>query len=458
MKKIVLLLITVLMLSMTLSSCGIIWQFSDPADAEELWERIDKQMGSLRSYSAQLEADYSYDVGDTKMTGKYVGNAVYVSDLFGNLKHAYESSEMTMQINGEEYTAENLIAYDGGWMYIRNGINTDRSSIRSAITREEFEEFLSGKEGVDYSPRGAENTEIIKNEDSTVELICSGFGEQRRNEIAESFGFAGDVLGVKINDVKIHTVADRWFRVTEISVEIFADSAETPVACVKASYGDFNKAKAEEINPDRFNEVDDARVVDVVYDKLQNVFFEDEGKVSTSLKQKIIYNAQPSEAYMYTEADEISFTNKDGSFSFRMVSAYDGNTLTTEFKDGIWKTYSATQTEQAERTDAEARSAITSIINAGGYERVYVRDVEKVGEGKYRIVAKMQDDSQLERIMESMEDTYVGHDFYFDASIEDGELTSLEGKLIVHGALYTYELTTLVSFDTEGGINNPSEI
>ena len=458
MKRIALLLVMVLVLSMTFSSCGVVWQFTEPANAEELWDRIDKQMESLRSYSMELEADYNCKTEGLELTGEYIGNAVYVSDLFGNMKHVYEHAETTMKINGEEYTTETLIAYDDGWMYVRNGLNEDRSSIRSEITQEDFEDFMSEKESIDWSPEDAGKIEMVKNEDSTWEMTYSEFPEARKTKILDSFGFSKDTFDISADDVTIHVVADRWFRVTELSLEIFANSVKTPFVSVKATYGSFNRAKAEKINTNRFNEVDDARVVDLVYDKLRNVLFEDSGKIQTSLKQRITYNSQSSEAYAHTESDEITFANKDGSFSFRMVSDYNGISRTTEYKDGLWKIYSLTQMEQHKRTDAEARSAILSIVNVGGYDKMYVRDIELIGNGKYRIVARMQDVSRLEQIMKSLEDTYVGYDFYFVASIDDGELTSLEGKLIIHGVTYSYELSTVVSFDSSAGINKPSEI
>jgi hypothetical protein len=80
MKKTALLLVIVLLLSMALSSCDVIWQVVKPKDAEALWERVDEKMSDLKSYRVEVEADISFEYMGSEVEGEMSMTTVSIGD------------------------------------------------------------------------------------------------------------------------------------------------------------------------------------------------------------------------------------------------------------------------------------------------------------------------------------------------------------------------------------------
>ncbi len=444
MKKIALFLVVVLVLSMALSSCGVIWQVIDPKDTEALWDRVDKKMSGLKSYRIEVEADISFEYMGSEVKGEMAMTTVTIGDEDDEDPYYYNIVQSEMSIDGSDIeNSEDLVVYEDGKMYISKSSDGQYSHIYSALTPEEFDEFNSGDDSVfDMSPENAKTKDMEELEGGEWSLSFSGFDKDDLDDLVEDLGFDAfrDNMGVDITDVSVKLTTDKKFRVKDMTVDFLSSSSEVPFVSMTAIYSEYNEAEKMELDKSGFVEVDDARVAEWVSSYLtdatsrENVVFDLEIEQNVKVGSKVYYS--------YKETDTVNFKNKNGSFTYNIEATVSGQKATIEYALGTQTISSGGKTQTVAQSALEASAFIGSLMNVAGYEPLLVEDITKTGDNLYTINLVISDLSEYKSLMTSLNDRYKSDITYIIVEMDEEDVKSIETYIKIVGSTYTYTATS----------------
>lgn len=439
MKKTALLSVIVMVLSLALTSCSMF----EPRTPEKLWEKIEKKMDKLDSYSAKLSATIELEVAGVKITGEETGESIVILRGDG-IEYAYESVTSEMTAAGETTTSDKLIVYDEGKMYVANVNDKDHSRIYSDISASDFKDYLFDNTSFEFSPEGAATTSITKNDDSTWKLSCSDYDEEHIDEMIGKIGLDTS-LGIRIEDISFYAIADDKYRATEIGVDIYAGTSDKPILSMVIEYSDFNEAEKKSFAKENFTEVDEARIAGWINTGMNELLGQQTGSFTLDVTHYLSSSPIPA----YSETDEITFADNNGVYEYEIEATISGAVYVIEYKGGKQTIKSNYQVQTNTQTDQEAKLYITSLLNSSGFAPQYVADVKLLEDGKYRIDCKVADVSAYKQIASALGSGYTGYELYLIAEMDGDDLVSLESYLTVKSATGNYKINSVTTLATD---------
>ena len=251
MKKTALLLVIVLLLSLSLSSCQVLWMVIEPKDANELWDMIEKTMNRLDSYKAEAVATISFEYSNMEIDGEMGMTVAFIGSEDDNNSYFYDRSTMDIDIGGTTVTADELTVYEDGKMYLKRNNDDQYSRIYSKLSFKGFlDYYFDSAVDFDISPDGARNSSLERLSFNEWKLSYNGFEGERLEEIIEQVDideFAKE-MELEITDIFVELRTDDRSRISELTVDFIDESYNTPVISMTVSYNDFDLSEIIEFN------------------------------------------------------------------------------------------------------------------------------------------------------------------------------------------------------------------
>ena len=451
MKKTALLLVIVLVLTMALSSCDVIWRVIEPKDAEALWERVDKKMSGLDSFRVDFEADVSFEYMGSEVKGDISVTMITIGDENDENPYFYNRTKTKMSIDGSSIEdSDKLIAYDEGKMYVCENADDKYSRIYSALTPEEFDEY-SKSDGsvVNLTPEDAKVRDMEKLEGGEWSLSFSKFDKDALDELIESLGFNAirDNMGVDITDASVKLVTDEKFRIAEMTVELLSGSSKDPFVSMTACYSEYNAAEKIEIEKPQYREVDDVRVATWTYDYLNGVINREDVSFDLAIEQKVEKGSNVLSSY--SETDQINFKNKNGSFTYSIGAKVSGQDVSIEYGFGTQTIHAGGKTQTNAQSTIEANAFIMSLMNVAGYKPLLVENITKTGNNLYTINLTIHDLTEYKNLMSSLGDKYKSNTTYIIVEMDGEDVKSIKTYIEIKGSTYTYVATSKMTVNAD---------
>lgn len=451
MKRIALLLVMVILLSMALSSCQVIWMVIEPKDADELWERIDKTMEGLKSCTgeAKLKMSFSYEGFDFDAEGEMKN--VTIGNEDDNYYYYYSSDSFKVSVDGETLEeTEELLAYDAGVMYVHKNSGDDTVAICSPIDAKAFCDYKADDDSeFDISPEGAGVKTMVRYDGKKWELSYSSFEKEKFDEMLEDLSLDSmmEEMNIEISDISVIIKTDEKYRVEEMLVEYLSDDYDEPVISLDLFYSDFNSAKKVSFSKSQYKEVADARIVEWVDEHLSDAIDEEEGEFSLYINQTIKQGSTVLDSYV--ENDDVTYKNINGgkSFTYNIKASVNGQSATISYAGGTQSVNVSGQIQNAPQTQSAAREFIESLMNSAKYDPVLVKDVTNVKSNRYKITMNPADADAYEQMMISIGDIYRSSTVYIEVVMDGDDVERIETYIEINGEKYTYIIESDVVFD-----------
>ena len=440
MKRIALLLVIVLLLSMMLSSCQVLWMVTEPKNADELWERIDEKMDDLDSMRVDAELSIALEYmgveikSDAKMTIVTIGSEQEEDPYY----YSYTVTETKVGGLTEEKSYD-LTAYDDGKMYLYERSGSEYSRICSAISPKEFNDFYSDDDEFDFdiSPEHAEIKNMEKSDDGEWEIMLSDFEENKLREMLEQLKLdeLSEVYEIEINDISVKFVTDKKYMVKYMQIDFVGEVIEDPVFSMKATFSEYNSAEKVEFDKSEYTEVDDARVAKWLDDYLSDVIDEEKVEFTFKMTQRLKanginnYNVDSS----YTETDDVTFENRYDNFFYNIEADINGEKVSIEYEYGNQIINIDGEERKVSQSDSEARNFIESLMNSAEFETARVWNITKIGANRYKIELSIFDDDDYKQLMKEAGVGYESTTVFVEVEMDGEDVKAIKTTITVKG-------------------------
>lgn len=419
---------------------------------EDLFEAIDTKMSKLDSYKIDGEVDMTIYAQGTKMSIK--GNTAQIfSDLSRKSCYVYSKSDLTYVIDEKDIvTLEDLKAYYNGNAFIGTKIDAQERKLYSPLSRKDYLEYYEQLSSVSFDDEelyNCQNATYTHNENGSWDMTLSGYSAEFINDYVGDMGFFDEIFDDKVIDMQITLKANSKLHVTRMTLDlIFEDdgnAATDPKVSVIMYFSDHNEAApvTDELNTENYTEVVDVRLVEGIEHMIEAIKDSEDGNFELSTTQVI---GKGSSA----ESDSISYGVENGKYYYDVNSVIGGNvtydfsyrdgevTVTTEVRNDSTVLNSSTATSK--QTESEAKSFINGLINAVGYDAMYVNDIEKCEDGRYKVTlmpTATSAASYKSLVSSQLKGSYKGstHVIYF--TIQDGRIMKMESEIVIKYSYWT---------------------
>lgn len=439
MKKTAILLLTVLLLSLFISSCN---NFSRPKTADELWEKIEAQMSSLKSYTTDTRADLSFNLLHQKIEATQTIRNVLIMDDKG-IVYSYNEDNSEIKTGDSKTVTNNSIIYRDNKMYVSHFENGRGVKLSSDVDPLDFGVFFLGDgNNVSFSPEGANSCEIEKNGDYGWTLTCSEYSKERVILISRAAGIH-ESYGLDVTDVSIRVMADAQYRIVEVAIDVFTDSAADPVLSLKTAYSDYNTATPRPIDPQEYNEVDDVMMVERLQSTILGFINRSRGKFITQVTHTSTRNQSP----LVDESRVVSFINTAEEYSYNYYKKAGYEEYRAEYKNGEITTIRSGIEEKREYYDQAAKLQLFEFFDISGFDAINVRDVERLSDGRYKITCKAIDNSEIKAIAVSNFGQLSDYEWEYIVEMNGKLPTRIESTLIITAPRGTYTIKTVLELE-----------
>jgi hypothetical protein len=234
-----------------------------------------------------------------------------------------------------------------------------------------------------------------------------------------------------------------------------------PKMTVELAVGKYNETTIMPINFKEYTEVADLRVLNIPAEELKDFVEGEEGFVKFRIVQFSGIRSTSIEERM-VEVDKISFTDKDGKYTYHIDVMQNGEGSLMTYADGI-KTVvtdpdtANEKTNRTESTDEDERAFIKGLLLQSEFDLNLVTDIEphEKKENIYIFHVNAEDHPLLKRVMKSVEAKNLSQgSAYYTATIVDGKLLKLELSIdadirLSQGSLLDYELSLSYDFSEQ---------
>ena len=443
MKKIALILVTVLSLTFVLTSCdSALASFLDkPETAEELWEKVNFKMGKLLSYELDTAIDISHGTGDERFFMQATEHSVFERSV-EDIEYYYSASHVKTRV-GQGKTQQNtrVLAFDGEKMFFSSSYNGEYSNLYSPVDSKEFAEFIANETTEFLTPEEATEKSFLENEDGTYSLTLSEFEEGDVERFINSVGFSERSMGFKIVDISVEADIDEKYRIKNISYSFFEKNGKEPTITMKFEYSNFNSASREELDTSGFTEVYDVKILEFIRDELYEIVDAPSKRFDINVSEKTVTkDGKGTENVHYKESDKVRLMNGKDGIQFDIGADING----TYFNIGFYLdriTYGqGFQTQYELMTKPEAKAYIAQILDSYEPETYTVTDITKIGDDTYRIDCTYPTASELDSLMASIGDTCEEYSFYYIIEVDEKELRGVSVYIEIGGKLCDYKI------------------
>ena len=227
MKKLCVLLITLLLCTLAFASCG------QPKSAADVMQKIDKKMDSLQSYQADITAKLTTEMYGYQVIADFTGKEI---KIYGNAGKFYDYTLMegAMEMKDQEKNeliesvkTKDIRAFHEGNMFILSEQGNLSQKLYSSLTKNEYIEYLEKQsDTIDIDFESCVNSSFVQNEDKSWTLTYSGYTKKAIDEFIEAFG--EDLFEEDIEDMEITVHANADFTVKDIEVKMIFENTQYP--------------------------------------------------------------------------------------------------------------------------------------------------------------------------------------------------------------------------------------
>ena len=448
MKRIALLLVVIIALSMVLSSCGLISSLIKPDTAEAAWNIANLAMSAQKNFQVDTRADISITVMGSKYEQETSGRSIVINS-FGKGLYLYDYNEGSVFVDNRlSYSMESSVAYVDGRVYVCNGLDDNYSKLTAQMSKRDFLDFYTSEESDinALSPEGAEHSTFERKDDGEIEVAYTGFSRKRVNEIVEFVGLDIYSVDTVFTDASIKLVLDTKNRIDELTVKLYADS-NSPAVTVSMEYSEYKSADRADFDTEGFVEVVDPTVPQKFADALADELELDESKFSITTTETVL-KKDGTEVESTEVTNRVSLRNEDGNFFYR-IDSYSGEEETyVDYRYGHQRLYvGGLMTEKADQTEAEAKALISSLVNNLNFDTSMVKDLERLADGGYKLECRVADEKSLRQLMATIGAVYQSYEFTVTVQMSDKGLEHIESSLTIYGQNFDYILETTHNFD-----------
>lgn len=446
-------LCSVLLLSLLMSmlvGCKVTWaeklnRMDETERVGALSNLISEKLEESDSYTIELELDIKcvYQEVDMEINAE---NEMRYTGLLGESPAYHNSGTVRMEameglINT---TARQEEGYRNGKMYRSYREGDTKQKLWSPISWEDYSAYQDSKSKsdieFDFQPEDCTDITCLQEEDGSWSASLKITTEDGMKGFLEMIADFEEMLG---NDCEVEAVVfafqtNESFYLTNFTIEFeFAakdkdSKADLPELKIEADVSDYGTTELEEIKFDDYTEVVDLRVLNIPAETIKDFTAGEEGVLEFSLDQCIRYAGQKQEN---SETDRISFTDKDGKYTFRVEAKQEDYDIFLTYADGKRKTVVMQGSEEIDTdtedcTDEEARAFIDGLVMQSGFDPNLITDIElkKGEENVYIFHMQPEKNALLAQMMESAGSDELGatRKVNYTATIVDGKLLKLE--------------------------------
>ena len=411
----------------------------DPETYDELWALIDAKMDEFNSWEIELGMSAIEYYGGFKMEMNAEGKIIEIGDTEDADYYSFEKITYVTKVEGvdETETEVTINAYNDGKAFYHSASSEYTRSFYMETTPEKYSEFSEGGSFTeDLDLTSCLNKAFTKNDDGTWTLNMSGYTKKTVNEL-----FDGDdteaLFGKDIVDLKIEVKVSEDYRVQsmlfELVFDVEEDDVSVPTLTMTGNYKNYGTAQKEtdELNIEAYKLVDDYTVISKGMDDLNAFTERKEGSFTLDTKYTI---SKGTEVMEYTEKDVATFGTVNGGFVFNVDALFDGvDKANMSYEKGVFTYTGNGETETENLTDADAKEVFLELFSNMIYGQHTISDVEKLGEGEYKLTVDYNDESFFDDFTKELELEYKSYDEVYIVTIKDDKLVSIEDDLKIYG-------------------------
>lgn len=451
MKKLLVLLLSVVLCMLVFVSCGV------PKSADDVMAKIDRKMDSLKSYQAEMTAKFSTVLNGYQCSADFSGQVIEINGKFKEYYY-YDTMEGTTEIKDdkggvlESVDMKALQAFNEGKMFVLTEQGDMEQKLYSALDKDDYIAYLEKQNNaLDIDFKACVNKTFTKNEDKTWTVEYSGYTKSAIDEFIELFG-ADDLFEEEIEDMAITIHANKDFTVKDMEIKlVFENESTTSDFRMTAQYSKYNEATpiVDTLNVNDYREVADCRLLTDIEDMLEELEKAENGSFVLDLSQKLTYGVY-AQTQKSSETDTVTYGKKDGKYFYTVRASYDGSDIDISYKNGTQEISYSGGSQTANQTEDEAKAFISGLINTACYESTRVSYIEEVGDGVYKIICNQPNENLYQPIFSSLGMRPTVNQT-ITVTIRDGKITKMESKLTASGFNMTYddaefELASTITF------------
>ena len=413
-------------------------------DAATLWKKINEKMSSLDSYEATAEIQMVFDIGgyavNSNATEKRIESGRQTDSPYFYSDASYSVSCKDLGI--DEQLSE-LSAYYNGNAFMSTKAKDVEQKLYSAMTAKEYQDYILEK--TTLSDTGdilnASNVTFEQTENEAWTICCSNYSDEVLQKYINEFDTEEMSLGENISDMELSVSADKDFRATLLSIKFVFDTEADEKIQKKLeatiTYQKYNEATpiTETLSTEDFKQVADIRVIDTVEKSITDIQNAQQAKCTLNLKQSFTLRGETS---TYEEKDIITYGGKGDSYYYKIQATSQGSTFSMNYKNGSETVSQGSTTTSKNKTPEEAKEFIDSLINSAKYSKNSVENVEKIGDGIYKLECRVIDATPYKNVFDSIRGEYTGATQTITVTIEEGKVVKVESIVEAKGT-YQYQ-------------------
>ncbi|MBQ6701665.1 MAG: hypothetical protein IJN17_01765 [Clostridia bacterium] len=424
----------------------------EPETFDELWTLIDSKMEGIDSWEIELGMQSIVYYGGFKMEMSMVGKTIEIGDIEDADYYSFEKTTYETKVEGVDKAETQVMieAYSDGKAFYHHAGSEYTRSFYMETTPEKYSEYSSGGGFTDdLDLTSCLNKAFTKNDDGTWTLNLSGYTKKTIKDLLRDSAME-DVYGGDIIDLKLEVKVAEDYLVQTMSLELVFDVDESDVAVptltMSAKYKNFGTAQKEtaELNVESYTLIDDYTVISKALGDFDAFTNEKEGSFTLDTKYTI---SKGTEVMEYTEKDVATFGTVNGGFVFNVDALFDGvDKANMSYEKGVFTYTENGETETDNLTDADAKVVFFDMISGFSYDENSISDVEKLGEGEYKLTVEYSDESIFNDIVKELELEYKSYDEVYIVTIKEDKLVSIENDLKIYGVFNKNGTEELVEY------------
>ena len=422
-----------------------------PANASELWNKIDETMNGVESMEVIGSVQASFYSGGYLHTIQRDSYALATKETH----YAQSNSTLACEELSLEQTTQIVEAYYNGKMYtaIHDGVYNQK--LCSNLSHEQYDQIQMETPTDEIDILDCTNAEFTREADDSWKLQFSGYTKKAIDKMIETSGIGEDVLGAPVVDMDVSLSADANFRVQQmvISFSFATKTGDTqPQLTITAVYSGYQAAVFDEtkLKPEEYTQVEDVRILNAVKEAIAQRQNATAGKFTLSINNSYETKGQTSSS---VETDSVTYGRKNGAYYYSITSLVDGKAFEILYQNEEQSVTTDGQSHTAAQSEEEAKLFIDGLINTAKFTSNSVTDIRKLEEGTYVLTSSSLDASGYIPAMSAngVEVTSVSQECI--VVFADGKLMKLESKVTLNGIQGKEPMVmighTIVTFDDQ---------
>jgi len=460
----------------TLTGCKLTQAERKLTQAEQLnrMEESERAFALMELINANGEASdsYTFDM-EVDLKGVIQGIDMEVSSeskmLFAGLTGDLPlyRSDLTTRVDAMEGQIKTTVkiqeGFQNGKMYRFYESDGYEQALWSPINWNDFVKYMDSKVDVIFDVQSDDCTKVtcVQQEDGNWTAAMKGFTEDGLKAFEGMTVDFENMFGedYAIKDILFTFETNERFYLTSFTIDVTFESLDKknqndlPKMTFEATVCKYGSTKVDQVDLKKYTEVVDLRILELPGKTLEDFVDGEEGVLQFRIDQCIQLSTYKKKLI---ERDKISFTNKDGKYTYRVETEQGGNDILMTYADGVSKTVvkqgSTVKSEDEEKsTDKEAKAFIEGLVMQSAFDANQITDIE-LKDGVYIFHMRPEGNALLKRMMDSAGSDELGNvrKVNYTATIKNEKLIKLEflidANIVTEQGLLRVDLSIVYDF------------